>query len=322
MMINSVLGKISTDQLGTTLIHEHVICIDWAARMCFRDRWFERDKVIEIAVGQLKKAKEHGIDTIVDGTSVNLGRDIELMKEVSEKSGVNIIPSVGWYFQEEPYLMGKPIEWLIDLILEECERGIEGTGILPGAIKSATDKYGVTDLNKKLIYMASEVQKKTDLPIFAHSSIWQKTGPKQQDEFEKNGVDLRRIVIGHSGDSNDIDYLESIMKRGSYIGCDRFGDDEKNSLENRVNTICELIQRGWIHQICLSHDYSAYIDWADHSWQNTRDADWMNLDVDYSYIHRKAIPLFLERGLTKEDIDIMMVENPKNFFEGNFQYIK
>lgn len=316
MLINSVLGKISTDELGTTLMHEHVICIDWAARMCFKDRWFEREKVVEIAVGQLKKAKEYGIDTIVDGTAINLGRDIELIREVSEKSGVNIIASTGIYFQEEPYLMNKPIEWVTDLFLEECERGIEGTGILPGIIKSATDKYGITDLNRKLIGLASEIQKKTDLPIFAHSSIWQETGPKQQDEFEKNGVDLRRIIIGHSGDSNDIDYLESIMKRGSYIGMDRFGDDAKNSLENRGNTIYELVQRGWIRQMVLSHDYSAYIDWADHSWQNTKEADWMNLDVDYTYVHRKAIPLLLEKGLTQKDIDILTKENPKKFFEG------
>lgn len=316
MMINSVLGKMSTDDLGTVLMHEHVICIDWAARMCFRDRWFERDKVIEIAVGQLKKAKEYGIDTIIDGTAINLGRDIELIKEVSEKSGVNIIASTGIYFQEEPYLMGKPIDWLKDLFLEECERGIEGTGILPGFIKSATDKYGITDLNKKLIYVASEVQKKTNLPIFAHSSIWQETGPKQQDEFERNGVDLRRVIIGHSGDSNDINYLESIMKRGSFIGMDRFGDDAKNSLENRVNTIYELVQRGWIHQMVLSHDYSAYIDWGTHSWQNTKEADWMNLDVDYTYVHRKAIPMLLEKGLTQKDIDILTKENPKNFIEG------
>lgn len=317
MRINSVLGPIDTSELGSVLMHEHVICCDWSMRMAFREKWFEYNKVAEIAVAQLKKAKEqYGITTVVDGTAVNLGRDINLIREVSEKSGVHIIASTGMYFNEEPYMMGKPIEYVTELMLEECEKGIGGTGILPGIIKSATDAYGVTELNKKLIYMASEIQKKTHLPVFAHSCSYKETGIEQLNEFEKNEVELSRVIIGHSGDSNDIDYLENLLKRGCYIGMDRFGDDAKNSLENRVNTIYELCQRGWIHRLIVSHDFSAYIDWADNSWEKTKTADWNNLDVDYTYVHRKAFPLLLDKGLKQADIDILIKENPRSFFEG------
>lgn len=314
--VNGVLGPIATENLGITLMHEHVVCCDWSMRQAFGKKWFEFDKVVEIAVGQMKKAKEkYGITTVVDGTTPNLGRDIQLIKNVAEKSGMNMIASTGMYFQEEPYLMNKPINWILDLMLEECEEGIEGSGILPGIIKSATDIYGVTALNKNLLYMASEIHCRTGLPIFAHSCAPLKTGLLQQDEFEKNGVDLSKVIIGHSGDSNDIGYLIGIMTRGSYIGMDRFGDDGKNSLENRCQTIAELCRRGWADHMVLSHDFSAYIDWADHNWENTKNADWMNLEVDYTYVHRRALPRLLELGVTEEQIHTMLIENPKHFFE-------
>lgn len=316
MEINSVLGKISTEELGYTLMHEHVVCVDWSARMCFKDRWIERDKAVEIAVGQLKRAMSYGVKTIVDGTAVNIGRDIGLIREVAEKSGMNIIASTGFYYQEDPYLLKKPAEMIIDLLLEECDRGIEGTGILPGIIKTAADKNGVNDYIKKMIKVSSEVHKHTNLPIFAHSSVFMKTGSLQQDEFEKNGVDLSRVIIGHSGDTNDIEYLESILKRGSYIGMDRFGLDYFNPLEERCKTICELAKRGWLDRMVLSHDFSSYLDWGDRSWEKTKNADYFHLDLDYSYVHRKAIPILLEMGLTEDDINVMMVENPRRFFEG------
>lgn len=316
MKINSVLGKIDTKQLGAVLMHEHVICCDWSMRMAFREKWFEYDKVVEIAVKQMKKAKEkYGINTIVDGTAVNLGRDIRLIRDVAEKAGMQIIASTGMYFNEEPYLMGKPMNQIINLMLDECHNGIEGTDILPGMIKTATDTYGVTPLNKDLLYMTSIIQKDTNLPVFAHSAAKIKTGLLQQDEFEKNGVKLNRVIIGHSGDSNDLEYLMELMKRGSYIGMDRFGDDGKNSLENRVNTIYELCERGFINQMILSHDFSAYIDWGKNSWKETKEADFENLEVDYTYVHRRAVPLLMKLGLTQKDIDMMMVENPRRIFE-------
>ncbi|NLM19771.1 MAG: phosphotriesterase [Clostridiaceae bacterium] len=317
MVVNSVLGKISTDQLGCVLMHEHIVCCDWSMRMAFQEKWFDYNKVVEIAVAQLKKAKENfGITTIVDGTAVNLGRDIYLIKEVSEKSGVNIIASSGMYYNEEPYLMGKPTSYLIDLMLEECLEGIQNTNVLPGILKTATDSYGLTELNKNLLYITSVVHRETDLPIFAHSDSRSKVGLIQQDEFQKNGVDLSRVIIGHSGDSNDLGYLVGLLTRGSYIGMDRFGDDEKNSLLNRCRTIAELCKRGWSKKMVLSHDFSAYIDWGNHSWEKTKNADYLNLDVDYTYVHRKAIPVLQELGVTEEQINDMLIENPKRFFEG------
>lgn len=318
MFINGVLGPISTSELGITLAHEHIACFSWPMRVAFGDKWLERETFVKIAVGQLTKAREqYGISTVVDATTINLGRDIRLIQEIAKKSGVNIIVSTGLFYTEEPFLNGKPVEQLAELMLYECEHGIEGTNIRPGQVKCATGAYGVNELNRNLLLLATIVHKKTNLPIFAHSVAQMKLGLLQQDEFENNGIDLSRVIIGHCGDSNDIDYLEALLKRGSYIGMDRFGIGSRlNSLENRVDTIYQLCKRGWIHKLILSHDNSAYIDWGVKNWEMTKNADYLNLEVDYTYIHRMVVPLLLAKGLSQGDINQMLIANPRNFFEG------
>ena len=116
MMIQGVLGPIDTAELGQTLMHEHITCADWSMRMNFGARFFEFDQVAEIAAGQLGKAKALGVRTVVDGTPVNLGRDIRLIREVARRTGLNFIASTGFYYQEEPWLYFRDEEEIYDLL--------------------------------------------------------------------------------------------------------------------------------------------------------------------------------------------------------------
>ena len=109
MMVNTVLGPVAAEALGQTLMHEHITCADWSMRMNFGDKFLQYDKLVEMAAGQLKKLKEYGVTTFVDGTAVNLGRDIHLLRDVSERSGVNVVASSGFYYQEEAGLGGRGI---------------------------------------------------------------------------------------------------------------------------------------------------------------------------------------------------------------------
>ena len=128
MMIQGVLGPIDTAELGQTLMHEHITCADWSMRMNFGARFFEFDQVAEIAAGQLGKAKALGVRTVVDGTPVNLGRDIRLIREVARRTGLNFIASTGFYYQEEPWLYFRDEEEIYDLLMGDCADGISGTG--------------------------------------------------------------------------------------------------------------------------------------------------------------------------------------------------
>ena len=139
------------------------------------------------------------------------------------------------------------------LITEEIVSGVENTGIKPAVIKCATGPQGFTEINKKLLLIASEVCKQTGIPITTHTESIE-AAVEQQNIFERNGVDLSKVIIGHTGDYNDVEKLSDIVKRGSYLGLDRFGLDEFNSLDNRVNTLDQLCQKGLINSLVVSHD--------------------------------------------------------------------
>ena len=144
MKIQGVLGGLDTQALGQTLMHEHVSCADWSMRMNFGARFFEYDKVLEMAVGQFNKAKALGVRTVVDGTPVNLGRDARLIRDVAERTGLNFIASSGFYYQEEPWLAFRDGEQIYDLLMGECADGIAGTGVKPGILKAGVGRAGLT----------------------------------------------------------------------------------------------------------------------------------------------------------------------------------
>ena len=166
--VNSVLGPIDTTDLGFTLMHEHMAVFSWAMRQAFPD-WIDRDEIIATAVKDLQIVKEYDVETIVDATPINLGRDIQLIHEIAEKADINIIASTGFYFTEEPFFQYWTTERIVDLLLPEILEGIEGTNIKAGIIKCGTGELGITELNRKLLEVASCLQKETGLPITTHS---------------------------------------------------------------------------------------------------------------------------------------------------------
>lgn len=315
-MINTVLGPVSTDALGQTLMHEHITCADWSMRMAFGDRYFQYDKLVEMAVGQLKRAKEYGITTFVDGTAVNLGRDINLLRDVSKGSGVNIVASSGFYYQEEAWLGMRDEEEIFQLLLGECQNGISGTDSLPGIMKNGVAKAGVTPLQRKLLHAVGRVSKETGLPIFCHHDPSVKSGYRIMEVYAHAGVEPHKVIMGHTGDTNDRAYQEDLVKMGCYIGFDRLAyGDRENSVENCVKNIISLCEKGYKNRLFLSHDWASYLGFWD-SWDKTVSADYLNLDIDFSYVSREVIPMLRAAGLTEEDIHDIMVENPRRFFEG------
>ena len=121
-------------------------------------------------------------------------------------------------------------------------------------IKCATDEPGITPGVEQVLRCCARAHRQTGIPITTHTHAATRRGLEQQHIFKEEGVDLSRVVIGHCGDTEDIDYLEEIMAAGSFIGMDRFGIDVMLPTENRVNTVAELCKRGHADQMVLSHD--------------------------------------------------------------------
>lgn len=301
--INSVLGVIDSADLGFTLMHEHILSVDWSMRQAFSD-WVNRETLIEEATGELRAAQQCGVRTIVDVTPINLGRDIHLLREVAARAQVQIIAATGLYCFEALWLRGWEVDRLVEFLIRDVESGIQGTDSKAGIIKAATES-SVTPLNRKSLQVAARLHLATGLPITTHTSAEHRTGLAQQDVFEEEGVDLGRVVIGHCGDTDDIAYLEEILQRGSTIGMDRFGLDMVLPTEKRVSTIAALCQRGWAERMVLSHDACCFLDWYPKEVIRAAVPNWR-----FRYIPEDVLPALREAGVGEEEIHTMTVANP------------
>lgn len=316
--INSVMGKISTDQLGFTLMHEHLGTVDANVWKAFPD-WLNREQFIDYAVGQYKKAKDRGVDTIVDVTPLDLGRDIHMIQEVSEKSGVQVIACTGIYGNDYGWHLYKDPDYIVSLFVREAEKGIEGTDIKAGVIKCATHKDQIDKNDERMLKIIAKVHKETGLPIITHSIGH--SGYAQQDIFESEGVDLGKVVIGHLGDLDEVDYIEKVAKRGSYIGLDRFSIDTIMPLQTRVKVMKELCDRGYRDQIVVSHDCMCFMDGRDSlnifgcTWDDFIREDHRDMEYQYTYVFDYIWPEMERNGMTKDDFEQFMIRTPKTFFE-------
>lgn len=315
MLVNSVLGPIDTADLGQTLFHEHIVTADWSLRMAFGEHFYDHEVVADRAVEQFTRAREVGVRTVVDGTPVNMGRDVNLVREVAERTGLNFIVSSGFHYMEEVYLEWRTEDDVYELLNRECSEGVAGTGIRPGIMKAACADAGITPLLSKVFRGIGRVAREQRLPIFAHHHVALANGDAIMDLFEDCGVAPSQVVLGHSGDTNDLDYLERMLGRGCYLGMDRFGYcDVSNSLEDRIRTIVELCRRGHAERLLLSHDLATYLG-VFGSWTDFVAHDPIASGVDFTFIHREVLPALESAGLEPGEVLALLERNPRNLFE-------
>jgi phosphotriesterase-related protein len=150
----------------------------------------------------------------------------------------------------------------------------------------------------------------TGAPITVHTNALTESGLVAQRVLTEEGVDLSRVIIGHSGDSTDVEYLSALAEAGSYLGMDRFGLDLLLPTEQRVDTIVELVRRGYRDRIVISHDASCFIDWFPAGTEGAA-PNW-----NFRHISEAVIPALLDKGLADDDIEAILVGNPRRYFDG------
>src|SRR5262249_57119585 len=190
------------------------------------------------------------------------------------------------------------------------ERGCQGTGIRAGIIKCATDTAGVTRPIETVLRASARAHRATGVPISTHTWAEGRMGLEQQRIFTEEGVDLSRVVIGHSGDSEDLDYLGALIGAGSTIGMDRFGLQRLLSTERRVKTIAELCRGGQAGKMVLAHDTNCVSDWIQPQVMAERMPDWR-----FTHIPRDVVPALRAEGVPQDQIDQMLIGNPRAIFE-------
>jgi phosphotriesterase-related protein len=321
-VVQTVRGPVDASKLGFTLPHEH-ICASSAG---FMQAWPEflggRANFISKVVDRLKAVREEGgVDTIVDVTPADVGRDIRLIEEVSRKSSMQIVACTGHWLYPSLSMGARTADELADFFVLEIERGIEGTDIKPGVIKVATDREGMTPFLEKALRAAARASKATGIPVTTHTYAADRIGEKQADLFESEGLNPAMVGLGHCDDSNDMAYLTGLAKRGYTIGMDHMTwgtRDEKAaagvlSWQQRAETIKKLVDAGFAERIFLSHDWYFGISIGPAGSMEAfekMNPDGMLLNT------RKTIPYLRQIGVTQQQIRTITVENPCRFFGG------
>ncbi|PRX45983.1 phosphotriesterase-related protein [Prauserella shujinwangii] len=318
--VETVRGAVDPAALGRVLVHEHIFVLSPEFLANYpEDEGFREEEQVPRAIARLRELAAEGIGTIVDPTVIGLGRYLPRIQRVAAEVDLNIVVATGLYtYRDVPHylhfrgpgtLLGGE-DPLVGMFVGDITEGIAGTGVKAGVLKCATDTPGVTKGVGRVLRAVAAAHRATGTPIMTHTHAASRQGLAQQNVFEEEGVDLSRVLIGHCGDSTDLGYLIELADRGSLLGMDRFGVDTILPFEQRVDTVAELCARGYAGHLVLSHDASCYIDWFPQ-------AELPRLMPNWHYLHitRDVLPALRGRGVSEQEIETMLVHNPRRFLE-------
>ena len=322
--VETVRGPVDTSALGRTLMHEHVFVLSADIMLNYGGTWWDEEARVADAVAKLQDLVSRGITTVVDPTVIGLGRYIPRVQRIAEQvPDLHIIAATGLYtFDELPHyfayrgpgtILDGP-ELMADLFIGDIRDGIADTGVKAAFLKCVVEEKGLTPGVERVARAVALTQRETGVPITVHTNATHRTGLTALDLFAEEGVDLTKVVVGHSGDTNDLDYLKAIMDRGATAGMDRFGLDMFNPTDARVATIAALAQQGYADRMVLAHDASCYIDYfSGQASQELLDAAAPNWN--FRHIPDDVLPALTAAGVSDEAVELMLVGNPRRYFE-------
>lgn len=322
--VHTVLGPVDASALGPTLMHEHIFILTADVQQNYPEEWGDEDERVADAVRQLRALAAAGITTLVDVTVIGQGRYLPRIKRIAEQvPELNIVVATGCYiFDEVPLFfsrrtaqveasLGRPErDVMAEFFVRDITEGIGRTGVKAGMLKCAVDQKGLTDGVERVLRAVAQAHGRTGTPITIHTHAASQHGPAILDVLADEGVDLSRVVLGHSGDVAQPGYLQSMVDAGLTLGMDRFGIDHFASFTQRADLVVELCRRGLADHLVLSHDYSCYLDWFPPG----------SLDdlPDWHYLHvsRDVLPYLRAHGVTDDQIDAMLVRAPARILAG------
>ena len=317
--VETFRGPVPSDGLGLTLIHEHVFVRSLELEVNRPDYEWDPSLAVETAVASLMDLHDLGVRTVVDLTVPGLGRDVELVSQVAARVPINLVAATGWYTPNSlpPYfrfygprgVFGGD-EPLVEMFVTDIRDGIAGSDVKAAMLKVMTDEEGFTPDVVRVMSAVVAAHQETGVSITTHSHPASQNGLGQQTFLVERGVDPERIVIGHSGDSEDLDYLRALMDNGSTIGMDRFGMEHVLTDERRVDTVARLVELGYADRMVLSHDASFYSHITPPSWRADHAPNWR-----MDNIPNRILPMLRAVGVSPEAIDQMMVHNPCRLLE-------
>src|SRR5215471_13778373 len=297
-------------------MHEHVFVLQPEALQNYGHAWgasyWDEEARVADAIAQLRAVRDAGIRTLVDPTAPGLGRYIPRIQRVNAEVDLHIVVATGVYaFLELPnFLAYRSVDAIAELFVREIRVGIDDTGVKAGFLKCAVEQHGIVGDVPRILAAVAAASLETGAPVMVHTNASAKTGVLALEALTKHGLDPRRIIVAHAGDSNDLDYLHAIGETGAVLGFDRFNIPHFNPDADRIRTLLTLLGEGYGGQVHLSHDAACFYDFM------VGDPAFADERPDYLHIWNTILPALRDEGVTDGEIEEMTVDNPRRFFEG------
>jgi phosphotriesterase-related protein len=271
--------------------------------------------VLELAraIEWVEAAKRHEVKTICDPACMDLARDVHLNRDVTLATGVPFLMATGVYGANytflPPYFANREVDALVEVFVHDLTVGIQGTDVRAAFLKCAADEPGMTEHVEKVHRAVARASLATGAPVMAHTRPASRTGLAQLDLFAEEGLDLGKVQLAHTGDTDDLDYIEAVLARGvGFIGMDRYGLDIFLPTDRRNATVAALAERGYADRMLLSQDACATFDWYPPETIAELAPNW-----NFTFLFETVLGQLRELGVTDEQITMMLDENPQRW---------
>ena len=322
-LVNTITGPVDANTFGRTLMHEHFLFGFAGFQGDATLGGFKEEEYTRDCVQAVVDARAYGVETIVDATTNECGRNVRFLQKIANLTGINIICSTGYYFQDESAFaywnfrkgFADIQEEIFEMMYTELTKGIEGTDIKAGVIKLASSKDKIQPMEEIFFKAAARAQKETGCVIITHTQLGT-MGPEQAQLLISEGADPKKIAIGHMCGSTDIDYHERVLKQGVYINMDRFGLEGElfhtPTDEQRMDVIKTLVDKGYGDHILLGHD-SVNVNLGRGLIMTPKMQELMK-DANIRTVGKKVIPGLKARGMSDAQVEALLTDNPRAIF--------
>ena len=317
--VQTVTGSVSVEEFGFTLMHEHLVTSSMGIPENYPQLYI--DGAFDVVVKDLKEMKANGIQTVVEASTIDLGRDVKMMKKASEATGVYVVACTGWWQEFSPLMGNFSADKFASLFVDDLTKGVGGTDIKAGILKAAMDKEGPTPARETLHRAVARASLQTGTPIMLHSYPQTEMGRHQLRILKEEGVDMKRVKVDHCPETTDMDYILWLADQGCWLGIDRLpiilmpGQYAVKS-ETRIKTIKKMIDAGLSDRMLFSHDYMSVSTLFDTLPPQDREyVDSINKER-FLYLQKIVFKTLVEMGVSEDLLTRMCVDNPRRFFEG------
>ncbi|MGI6454553.1 MAG: phosphotriesterase family protein [bacterium] len=302
--IMTVNGAIAPEDMGTTLVHEHVL-VDFIGADEITPERYDREEAFNTILPHLQEVKALGVQTFIECTPGFIGRDPLLLQQLARKTGLHLLTNTGIYGAADDKFVpeqmhGESADSLAAQWIQEWENGIDGTGIKPGFIKIGVDPGDLSDVDEKLVRAAARTHLKTGLTIASHTG----NGPAEQqiEILAREGVAHDAFVWVHAHGVQDTSRLVQAAERGAWISLDNVS---ASSIQRHLEALLALRKNNLLHRALLSHDAG---------WYHVGEPEGGKFRP-YTALFHEFIPAMHEAGFSPGEIDQILKINPQQCFQ-------